>query len=385
MGSSDIVQFLCLVFLVVSITKVESQKRVFNVMSYGAIADGKSDNTKAIVNAWNLACESTRGGVVLIPKGSFLVNPIVLKGTCKGEMSFLVKGTLKAPTDRQYWVNLDHWISFQYLNNFILGGGGTLDGQGASAWSSNTCSRDPNCKQLPTSLRLDFVTNASIKYINLINSKNFHMNIFSSHDLKLNHIRITAPKNSPNTDGIHIADSTNLQILNSIISTGDDCISIGPGTHDVDINNIECGPGHGINVSGLLIRHCNFTGTDNGVRIKTWAPSSPSNVYNLTFEHLQMFDVSNPIIIDQHYCPSDHCAHQGSSQVQIRDVKFQEIWGSSRSEIAVDLRCSQSRPCQQIELKDINLSYNGRNKGATSQCYNVKGVAYGKQQPPSCL
>ena len=167
---------------------------------------------------------------------------------------------------------------------------------------------------------MDFVTNASIKYINLINSKNFHMNIFSSHDLKLNHIRITAPKNSPNTDGIHIADSTNLQILNSIISTGDDCISMAPGSKNIDINNVQCGPGHGISigslgkypneedVSGVVVRNCNLTGTTNGLRIKTWAPSPPSNVLNITFDQIRMESVYNPIIIDQKYCPSGNCA-----------------------------------------------------------------------------
>ncbi|KAL1824624.1 hypothetical protein ACET3Z_011402 [Daucus carota] len=64
--------------------------------------------------------------------------------------------------------------------------------------------------------------------------------------------------------------------------TGDDCISIGGGSKKLRINDIICGPGHGISV-GSLGKHGDyddvddveiigavFTGTTNGARIKTW-------------------------------------------------------------------------------------------------------------------
>jgi polygalacturonase len=59
-------------------------------------------------------------------------------------------------------------------------------------------------------------------------------------------VRVSAAGDSPNTDGIHVQSSTGVTILNSRIGTGDDCVSIGPGTSNLWIENVACGPGHGI-------------------------------------------------------------------------------------------------------------------------------------------
>lgn len=62
----------------------------------------------------------------------------------------------------------------------------------------------------------------------------------------LRKLKINAPSWSPNTDGIHIQSSSGITISNSAIMTGDDCISVGPGTKNLWIERIACGPGHGI-------------------------------------------------------------------------------------------------------------------------------------------
>ncbi|MFA6133638.1 MAG: glycoside hydrolase family 28 protein [Phycisphaerae bacterium] len=52
--------------------------RVFNVVDYGAIGDGKTSCTKAIAEAIE-ACSAAKGGQVLIPSGAYVTGPIVLK------------------------------------------------------------------------------------------------------------------------------------------------------------------------------------------------------------------------------------------------------------------------------------------------------------------
>ncbi|XWS39656.1 hypothetical protein CRYUN_Cryun18bG0073800 [Craigia yunnanensis] len=114
-------------------------------------------------------------------------------------------------------------------------------------------------------------------------------------------IKISAPADSPHTDGIHIERSFSVHISQSLIGTGDDCISIGRGNSQVTITSISCGPGHGISVgslgrykdegdvSGLVVRDCTMTGTSNGIRIKTWANSpGKSAATNMTFENIDM-------------------------------------------------------------------------------------------------
>ncbi|KAM3744093.1 hypothetical protein ACB098_06G026100 [Castanea mollissima] len=396
MGSISVIRCVYLMFLLACISEVGLGNTVFNVMKDGAVADGKTDNSKVFESAFNKACQSEGKNVVLIPQGTYMLQPIVLKGPCKGQVEFQIIGTLKAPTDKASTINVDHWITFQYIDQLILSGGGKLDGQGPSAWEDNTCSKDPNCKSLPISLRFDFVTNSKITGLTSLNSKNAHINVFGSKGLEFHYIHIIAPEDSPNTDGIHIGASSNIEITDSTIATGDDCVSMSPGSININIRNVTCGPGHGISVgslgggpneedvSGLTVTNCTLIGTQNGLRVKTWAKPYAGNVFNLTFEDIIMENVNNPIIIDQQYCPSRKC-QKGDSQVQIHDVKYRNIRGTSSSKLAVAFDCSKSKPCEKIELKEINLSYHGVEGPVASSCVNAKGIANGLQQPQSCI
>ncbi|KAH0699265.1 hypothetical protein KY284_013480 [Solanum tuberosum] len=197
-------------------------------------------------------------------------------------------------------------------------------------------------------------------------------------------MKVLAQGNSKNTDGIHVKLSSGVSIVNSQIGTGDDCVSIGPGTSNLWIEGIACGPGHGISIGSLgwkeqelgvqnvTIKTVTFTGTTNGVRVKTWARPSNGFVRNILFQHIVMVNVQNPIIIDQNYCPNhDESCPQQSSGIKISDVTYQDIHGTSATKVAVKLDCSTTNPCSGIVLEDLNLSY--QNQQTEASCVNARG------------
>jgi polygalacturonase len=99
------------------------------------------------------------------------------------------------------------------------------------------------CKQ---TLEFSNSNNIVVSALSSLNSQMFHIVVNGCRNLKMQGVKVFANGNSPNTDGIHVQSSSGVTILNSKIQTGDDCISIGPGATNLWIENIACGPGHGI-------------------------------------------------------------------------------------------------------------------------------------------
>ncbi|KAM0024944.1 putative endo-polygalacturonase [Helianthus debilis subsp. tardiflorus] len=138
-------------------------------------------------------------------------------------------------------------------------------------------------------------------------------------------------------------------------------------------------------VQNITVTMATFRGTQNGVRIKTWARASHGFVTGAVFQHVTMVNVSNPIIIEQRYCPDkNNCPNQVSG-VKIKDVVYDDIHGTSATKVAVKLDCSQGNPCSGIRLKDVNLNYVRGNQPAVSSCAYAAGTASGISNPTSCL
>ncbi|KAF8387723.1 hypothetical protein HHK36_026377 [Tetracentron sinense] len=372
---------------------------IFNVRRFGAKPDGRTDNAQPLMKAWIAACHWRGNARLVIPLGRYLTGPVTFAGPCSNPTPIVVQvmGTVIASTDISEYSSAE-WVTFEHLNGLVVTGGGTFDGQGAAVWKYNDCHNHANCQLLPTSIKFNSVTNGIVRQIKSVNSKSFHMAITNCQNFNAHHLHITAPGESPNTDGIHISSSSAVRVSRAAIGTGDDCISIGQGATNISIYKVTCGPGHGISVGslgkysnekdvrGISVKNCTLSNTDNGVRIKTWPGSPPSQASSFYFEDIVMNNVKNPIIIDQQYCAKSSCDSK-PSRVKVSDVHYKNIRGTSASNVAVKIMCSQQFPCQNVQLFNINLKYNGyKQKGlsTTASCSNAKLGFGGIQNPPPC-
>ncbi|CAN7025602.1 unnamed protein product [Brassica rapa subsp. trilocularis] len=367
-----------------------------NAKDFTITAPPGSDITSLLLKTFNEACQFPTRSSVLIPKGEYKLRQIEMMGPCKAPIRITLQGTVKADGN----VNgNDYWVAFRRINGFKLNGGGIFDGEGNAAWRANNCHKMAltQCKKLPISIRFDFVTDAKIRGITSLDSKNFHINVLGARNMTLEEITIIAPEESPNTDGIHVGRSVGVQIINSNIKTGDDCISIGDGTRDLLVERVTCGPGHGISIGslGLYVKEEDVTGirvvnstlinTDNGVRIKTWPSAACSTTASgIHFENIILKNVTNPILIDQEYCPWNRCNKNKPSTIKLVDISFKHIRGTSGNKDAVKLLCSKGFPCKNVQIGDIDIKYTGADGPATFQCSNVSPTLMGTQVPKAC-
>ncbi|KAF2325599.1 hypothetical protein GH714_030964 [Hevea brasiliensis] len=74
---------------------------------------------------------------------------------------------------------------------------------------------------------------------------------------------------------------------------------------------------------------------------------------------------------------------QYASSVKISNVKYQNIHGTSATEITVRFDCSEKNACIGIELENVDLTYN--NQPANASCNNADGTSFGSIQIASCL
>ncbi|KAL6216981.1 hypothetical protein ACLB2K_010199 [Fragaria x ananassa] len=278
----------------------------------------------AFVRAWDAVCGAETYDVptLQIPEEkTFLLQPTKFKGPCKSNRVHVqVLGKLVAPETPEAWkeCEIDVWLTFTDVHNLTVNGSGQIDGRGSSWWSKAEHQR---------------------LYVYVAN------------------LTITAPEDSPNTDGIDISNTNYVNIHSSYIGTGDDCIAINSGCSKLNITNIKCGPGHGISVGSLgqdgayatvenvYVKNCSFSGTQNGVRIKTWQ----------------------------------------SSAVEISDVRYMDIKGTSAKEDAIIFNCNQFSGCRNIVMDNINITSDVPGEELYASCYNINGTSNSTLPCVTCL
>ncbi|KAJ8748788.1 hypothetical protein K2173_011343 [Erythroxylum novogranatense] len=365
-----------------------------NVDEFGAKADG-SDDSEAFKKAWNKGCSSSGDVVIIVPKNRmYTLKPVTFSGPCKSRIIFKIHGTIKASAKTaDYARDRSHWIVFQNVENFRVKGGGTINGSG-KIWWKNSCKINESlpCIGAPTAVTFDECKNLIVSNLKFLNAQQMHLSFEKCLNVRALNLLVIAPEKSPNTDGIHVTGTQNIRIQNCVIRTGDDCISIVSGSKNVQATDITCGPGHGISigslgagkqearVSNVFVNRATLSGTTNGVRIKTWQGGS-GFAKNIVFQNIALNNVSNPIIINQNYCDQKEPCKEQRSAVQVSNVMYRNIVGTSASEVAVKFDCSKTFPCRGVVLQNINLNSQESGERATASCDNVNFAKRGSVSP----
>lgn len=296
---------------------------VFNVRDYGAVGDGTALDTDAVQKALN-ECGKTGGGVVLMPAGTYLCQPLAIRTntTLRIEKGAMLKATDNpadyARTDKPGEFN--HFFTGKDLENVVIEGEGTIDGSGKRWWIPAEEARQKKSGftlPRPNLIVLTRVKNLTVRGVTIQNSPKFHFVPTDCENVLVEDAKFLAPERAPNTDAIDPSMCLNVTIRRCLIDVGDDNVAVKSGkphpnrefaAETLLVEDCTIKHGHGISlgselvggVKDVVVRNCTFEGTDYGIRIKTDRKKG-GPVTNLLYENITMKDVAGAITFTCYY------------------------------------------------------------------------------------
>jgi polygalacturonase len=318
-----------------------------NVREFGAYGDGVHDDTNAIQCAIMACPKDSR---VLVPEGVYKISSVFLKDNLTLELA--KNAVLSAFTDREKFpilpgviesydeekeYNLGSWegnpldtfsaiLCGINVENVVITGEGTIDGCTTfENWWKNCKVR--NTAWRPRLFFINHCKNVTMHGITVQNSPSWTIHPYFSEHLKFIDVKIKNPANSHNTDGLDPESCTDVLVLGTYISVGDDCIAIKSGkiymaekyqtpTSDMTVRQCCMRDGHGAvtvgseiaaGVKNVHIKDCLFMNTDRGLRVKTRRGRGQLSVLDdISFENIDMDNVMTPFVVNSFYfCDPD--------------------------------------------------------------------------------
>ena len=356
--------------------------RVFRVTDYGAVGDGKTEATGSL-NAAIAACAKAGGGTVDFPPGRFLTRPFLLASNLN--LHLTAGAALLLATDPKDYEEPGkrnrNGITADDCHDIAVTGSGTIDGQGGTWWPRYVKTYAPPPGTLPPMHRpymLTFsrCTRVLVEGVTLTNSPSFHLVPAQCRDVTLRNIRILAPANAPNTDGIDPSGWDYL-ITGCTIDVGDDNIALKPtgkiapdqpSCRNFVIEHCAFRHGHGMSIGGqtsgglenLLVRDCTFEDTQAGIRMKAGRGSGGLSE-NLVYERLTMKRVKVPIYISSYYPrvpddPATDPAQPVAATTPIwRHIRIQDLTVTDSPEAGRIIGLAEA-PVEDIEFINVRIA-----------------------------
>jgi len=296
-----------------------SKPLAFNIVDYGAVADGKTLNTIAIQKTVN-ACKQHGGGTIVIPAGHFVTGTVNL---CSNIDFYLEAGSFligsRDNKDYQYQKgfgftglgagNKTGILVAHDEQNISISGFGTITGNGVSFMYMDSLQYGMDFKQEYTRQKSDYMNpkygrddgpvlwkgsyeerpgvmvifsdckKISIRDIHLEDAPNWTVAFSNSEDIKVDAISVLNNMSIPNSDGIDLYDSKNVAVSNCHIQVGDDAIAV------ISSNNIT-------------VTNCILHSRSSGIRVG-YNVYNHNNTTNLLFNNITIYDSNRGIGIFQ--------------------------------------------------------------------------------------
>jgi polygalacturonase len=265
------------------------KRGIKSIMEYGIDNTGQTIETKKIQQAIDEASASGRKRVIYFPAGIYLTGQLNMKSNVSLylEGGALIKGSVR-PGDYESCL-----IRFDKVSNVQVTGHGTIDGSGWDGLRKNGAK----------GIYLLFLSDCNNILIDgpLLRDPCFwNTRVFKSVNVHLRNIKIINNRpavNWTNTDGVDFDSSSDCDLINSIMHTGDD---------NMVVKGLDNKEGH--NTERILFQE--IIGLSNSAAAKIGTETRVRCFNNIIFNNIDIIKCKRAIVID------------GFDSSTIRDIKF---------------------------------------------------------------
>ncbi|MBO6516474.1 MAG: glycoside hydrolase family 28 protein [Bacteroidia bacterium] len=275
----------------------------YDIVSFGALADGKTLNTKAIQSAIDRA-HNDGGGRVVIPSGQFLTGTIELKTGVELHLSkkAILLGSTN-PKDYRKKIRWDALILADSAENIRITGKGIIDGQGAELAlhidslfyvgevdSSNYIlfpEKRPMARIRPQIIEFRRCSHVEITDVTIQNGAGWVQTYWLCYDLVIDRVRVESDAYW-NNDGIDILDCVKVRITNCYVNASDDGICLKSYGHPNSTSFCD----------SVYIADCVVRSSASAVKLGT---ASYGGFKNIIIERIKVFDTFRSAIAIESY------------------------------------------------------------------------------------
>lgn len=323
--------------------------RTVNILDYGAIADGQTDNTKAIQAAIDECAKG--GGTVTVPEGTFLTGPVFMRSNIHLhlEENSVLLGIDKmanyydafypavyGPMTSSSGVYTPSLIFADNVHNISVTGKGTIDGQGGS----DNFPKENNAKRRPKLIFFIRCTNVKVEGITLRNSAFWVQHYLMCDGVVLKDLHVYSHSNW-NNDGIDI-DSKNVEISNCYIDSDDDGICFKSDTP------LSC--------ENVVVKDCIIKSNCNSIKFGT---SGFGGFKNIQVSNCQLSKASEDNF--RHWAANMAWSGVTSNYAAVSGIAVESVDGGTLEDVTIsNIRMEDVITPIFIRLGDRNRTYSNR-------------------------